>query len=383
MNIKRNIIIVFLGAFLVLFISQCKPEDPENPEPEPYQDEPYSIQVPNGFIAPIKNPKNPLTVNGVKLGRKLFYDPILSGDNTQSCASCHDPSTAFSDAPNQFSKGIDGIEGDKNSMSLVNLAWNRDFFWDGRSSDLETQVLEPVPNAIEMHLEWKEAMNKMQASTEYPALFKKAFGTEQIDSNLTARAIAQFLKTIVSSNSKFQKNFRFIDLINPPIFTQDEREGFKIFMSPNKGDCFHCHPTEGLLFTDNFIDNPVQRFHNNGLDPEAPAGVLTGRGLVTGKREDNGKFKSPTLLNAELTPPYMHDGRFSTLEEVVDFYNEDVHMSSTLDFNMMIKDDTPGREFVDGKRKLGLSELEKRQLVAFLKTLTDPTIATNPAFSKP
>ena len=372
------ILLVALSTFTVLFVSQCKPENRDNPAPVAYKDDPYNFVTPLRFPEPIIAADNPLTVHGVQLGRKLFYDPILSGDNTQSCASCHNQQTSFSDAPNQFSVGIDGKAGDKNSMALINMAWNRDFFWDGRMPTLEQQVLEPVRNPVEMHETWGNAIAKLQANPAYVSLFAKAFGTEKVDSLLAARAITQFLKTIVASQSKFQKNM-------PSLagFTPDERAGFQIFMDPAKGDCFHCHPTAGLLMTDNFIDNPVQRFHNNGLDPAPPAGVLTGRGLITKDPADNGKFKAPTLLNVELSAPYMHDGRFATLEEVVEFYNSGVTLSPSLDVNMNVKDDSGLRTFENGKRKLFLTELEKKQLVAFLKTLTDPTIATNPEYSKP
>ncbi len=381
-NKATTLLTAGLCAFTILFMSQCKPDDKVTPIEEPYADDPYTITFPAGFIAPSVNKDNPLTINGVALGRKLFYDPILSGDNTQACASCHNPATAFSDAPNKFSEGIDGMVGNKNSMSLVNMAWNRDFFWDGRSSSLEQQALEPVRNPIEMHEQWKNAIAKLQTTPSYPPLFKKAFGTETVDSLLAARAIAQFVKSIVSSQSKFQKNYRNIN--STLFFTPDEIAGFNIFMGTDKGDCFHCHPPVGLLMTDNFIDNPVQRFHNNGLDPNPPTGVLlTGRGLITGNPNDNGKFKAPTLLNIEITPPYMHDGRFNTLEEVIEFYNSGVHASATLDANMGVKDDSGQRVFENGIRKLNLTDLEKQQLVAFLKTLTDHTLATNPNYSKP
>ncbi len=378
----RNKVYKFLGlifgAFLVLFVSQCKPDDEKKIDTPAFQDEAYNFVIPFHFPEPIIDPKNPLTVNGVILGRKLFYDPILSGDNTQSCASCHNQATSFTDAPLRFSEGIDGLEGDKNSMALINLAWNRDFFWDGRSTSLEAQVLEPVRNPIEMHEEWKDAIAKIQAKTEYTELFKKAFGTNQADSLLAARAITQFMKTIVASQSKYQKS-----LPNLAGFTPAERRGFEVFIREEKGDCLHCHPTDATLFTSNYFDNPVQRFHNNGLDPEAAIGVLTSRALVTGDRADNGKFKAPTLLNIELTAPYMHDGRFATLEEVISFYDSGVHFSSTLDPNMAVKGATGVREFVDGIRKLHLSQRDKDDLLAFLKTLTDPTIATNPAYAKP
>lgn len=376
-NKLYNFLGLILGAFLVLFVSQCKPDPKNEPDPPPYQDEAFNFVYPSYFPEPIIDPKNPLTVNGVALGKKLFYDPILSGDNTQACASCHDQSTSFTDAPLRFSKGIDGLEGDKNSMALINMAWNRDFFWDGRSPSLEAQALDPVRNPIEMHEEWKDAIAKISAEKAYKDLFDKAFGAAP-DSLLAARAISQFLKTIVVTQSKFQKS-----LPNLAGFTAAERRGFTVFKDENKGDCLHCHPTDGTLFSSNYFDNPVQRFHNNGLDPEAPVGVLTGRALVTKTRADNGKFKAPTLLNTELTSPYMHDGRFATLEEVIAFYDTGVHLSSTLDPNMNIKPGANNRVFTDGKRNLNLSQQEKDDLLAFLKTLTDNTLATNPAYAKP
>lgn len=368
-----SLVIAITCLLSLVFLSHCKSDNPPEKEPESYKDTAYTLTLFPGAIEPIANPNNPLTIHGVELGRKLFYEPMLSGDNSQSCASCHNQANSFSDAPNRFSKGIDGIEGPKNSMALINMAWNIDFFWDGRSKSLEEQALEPIRNPIEMHGNWKDAMAKLQAQSEYVELFKKAFGTKTIDSLLVARAITQFVKTIVVRGSKFQRGQ----------LTQEESLGYGVFRSFDKGDCLHCHPIEGYLFTDNFINNPVQRFHNNGLDPEAPAGILTGRALITQGRADNGKFKTPTLLNIELTAPYMHDGRFETLEEVVDFYNEGVHMSSTLDPNMGVKGDAPNRRFEDGKRKLGLSDIEKKQLVAFLKALTDRSVTTNPAYSKP
>lgn len=361
----------------MLFLSQCKPDDKPT-SPDPYQDELYTLTVPKGFPPPVASTDNPLTVHGVELGRKLFYDPILSGDNTQSCASCHNQATSFTDAPNKFSEGIDGMVGNKNSMAIINMAWNRDFFWDGRSTSLEKQALEPVRNPIEMHENWSNAIKKLQADTSYTNLFKKAFGTDKTDSTLAARAMAQFMKTIVVSESKFQKFLR-----KETLLTTAEQRGYAIFLSEEGGDCFHCHMVYDALFTDNYVSDPVQRFHNNGLDPEPAAGVLTGRALITNNPADNGKFKTPTLLNIALTPPYMHDGRFNTLEEVVEFYNSGVRDVWNLDPNMNIKPSATNRTFENGFRKLNLTQQEKDDLVAFLKTLTDPSIANNPAYSKP
>lgn len=369
---------LLLGMALVVmvFVSQCKPDDKTDPVWP--GDDPYTLTLPLGFFTPPSNPNNPLTVNGVLLGRMLFYDSVLSGNNTQACASCHKQEHSFTDAPNKFSKGIDGMVGDKNSMAIINMAWNKDFFWDARRNSLESQALDPVRNPIEMHESWVNAVAKIQAKAQYPPMFKKAFGTDKVDSLLAARALSQFMRSIVATGSKFQKGMP--SLVG---LTSDEKAGFGIFMNPAKGDCFHCHPTSGLLMTDNFVDNPVQRLHNNGLDWEPPMGTLTGHARVSGNANDNGKFKAPTLLNIELTAPYMHDGRFATLEEVVEFYNSGVKMSPTLDVNMNVKADSGPRRFENGVRKLDLTDLEKRQLVAFLKTLTDLSVTTNPAYAKP
>lgn len=377
----NNRLYKFTGAILcavvILFVSQCKPDDPPTENPPAYTDEAYNFVVPPRLPPPVIDPDNPMTVHGVELGRKLFYDPILSNDNTQACASCHHQDKSFSDAPNQFSIGIDGIAGPKNSMALINMAWNRDFFWDGRAESMEEQALEPVRNPIEMHEEWKDAIAKLQAKPEYVELFKKAFGTETVDSILAARAITQFVKTIVVGNSKYQQSPTLAS------FTPAEKRGFQVFISEDKGDCLHCHILEGTLFTSNYIDNPVQRFHNNGLNPPTAAGVLTGRALITNNPSDNAKFKAPTLLNIELTAPYMHDGRFKTLEEVITFYDTGVYLSNTLDPNMNIKPGASNRRFVDGVRKLDLTQQDRDDLLAFLKTLTDMSVTTNPDYSKP
>lgn len=375
-KIATKALLITMAVGMVMLVSQCKPD--EKAEPGWPGDDPYTLTLPNGFFTPPTNLNNPLTVNGVLLGRMLFYDSALSGNNTQACASCHKQEYSFTDAPNKFSTGIDGMVGDKNSMAIINMAWNKDFFWDGRKNSLELQALDPVRNPIEMHESWTNAVAKLQAKSQYPPMFKKAFGTDRVDSMLAARALSQFMRSIVATGSKFQKSMP--SLVG---LTNDEKAGFGIFMAPDKGDCFHCHPTAGLLMTDNFVDNPVQRFHNNGLDWEPAAGTLTGRAKVTANPADNGKFKAPTLINVQLTAPYMHDGRFATLEEVVEFYNSGVKMSPTLDVNMNIKADSGPRRFENGVRKLGLTELEKKQLVAFLKTLTDLSVTTNPAYAKP
>ncbi|MBL1280699.1 MAG: cytochrome-c peroxidase [Fluviicola sp.] len=347
-----------LGVLVIagLFFTNCK-KDPliEDVSSGSSGPTPYNLITPNGF--PFMNipADNPLTVEGVSLGRRLFYDPILSGDNTQSCASCHTQAFSFSDNGNQFSTGIDGFLGGRNSPAIINAGWSSSLFWDGRAASLEEQALGPVPNPIEMHLTWTDAMVKLNAHPDYPTLFSKAFGTISIDSILVAKAIAQFERTLISNDSKWDKYLR-----GEASLTASEARGFDIFFT-EKGDCFHCHST--ILFTDNL-------FHNNGLDD-----IFTdiGLGAITGSSNDNAKFKSPTLRNVEFTAPYMHDGRFNTLEEVITFYSEGVKFSPTI--SPLMKKVAQGG--------LQLNPLEKQDLLSFLRMLSDTTFVNNPDYSDP
>ena len=288
----------------------------------PYTPTLQPLEIPaifsNNIIDPVIPFNNPQTVEGIALGKKLFFDPILSGDTTQSCADCHSPENAFTDS-NRFSEGIDGRLGTRNSMPLFNMAWNYDekFFWDGRSFGLEEQVLEPVKNPIEMHNTWVNAMESLQNHSEYPTLFNQAFGTSTIDSTLVTNAIAQFERTLISANSRFDQH-----LLGTLALTPQEVNGFNVFMDETRGDCFHCHGNaNNPLWTDNM-------FHNNGVDA-----IITdiGLGKVTGNPADNGKFKSPSLRNLQFTAPYMHDGRFETIDEVINHYSEGLQNSPTID----------------------------------------------------
>ncbi len=350
-DLAKAIVILFV---LSLAISCSKKEEPQPPS-EVFDPTPYLIEIPKGFPDMIIPDDNPMTVEGLELGKKLFYDPILSADNTQSCGSCHAQEFAFTDNGKRFSEGIDGSIGTRNSMNLINAAWMPDLFWDGRSSNLEEQALEPVPNPIEMHLEWIEAMKKLNNHDDYPDMFFKAFGTRDIDSMLVVKAIAQFERTMISSDSKWDKY-----LNGEATLSQSETKGFEIFFT-EKGDCFHCHGT--ILFTDNL-------FHNNGLDS-----VFSDHGLaeVTANPNDIGKFRAPTLRNVFFTAPYMHDGRFETIEEVIDQYSEGVKWSPTID---------PLMKQV-GQGGIRLNEEDKLNLIAFLKVLTDSTFVNNPDFSNP
>jgi cytochrome c peroxidase len=348
----------FLSLFLVAsvgFISSCNQDDDDT-----YVTTPYELQIPQGLppMAQFIPLDNPMTVEGVSLGRRLFYDPILSDDNSQACADCHKQDLGFGD-PRQFSEGIDGSVGNRNAMALINLGWNQfGFFWDGGEQTLEAQALKPVTNPIEMNTTWPEVEAKLNADAEYRELFKQAYNVDYIDSLTVAKAIAQFERTLISGNSKFDKwyNQQAIQL------TEAETRGFILFNGEG-ADCFHCHGLGGLI-TDN-------RFHNNGLDVDFSADE--GLYLVTGNEADKGKFRTPTLRNIQFTAPYMHDGRFLTLEQAVDHYSEDVTQSATLD---------PLMELV-GNGGAQLTPQEKQDLLAFLRTFTDDEFLTNPAFSNP
>ena len=325
---------------------------------------PAQIAIPAIFAqtlpAPFIPTDNPLTVEGIELGRKLFFDPILSGDGTQSCATCHAPNLAFTDT-NQFSTGIDGLQGNRNSMPIFNIAWNFSgkFFWDGRAPSAEAQAIAPVVNPIEMHNTWPAAMASLQAHPTYPNLFLAAFGTNVIDSILVTKAIAQFERTLVSGNSRFDRY-----LLGQIALTPQEINGFNVFMAESGGDCFHCHGNSGNpLWTDN-------TFRNNGLDA-SPSDL--GLGAVTGNPADNGKFKTPSLRNLVFTAPYMHDGRFKTIDEVLEHYSTGVKMSPTID---------PDMQFA-GQGGVQMTPQEKADLKAFLLSLTDSSFINNPDYQAP
>lgn len=312
---------------------------------------PYHFRMPAGFPMPSLPRDNPLTVEGVALGKRLFHENLFSRDNTLSCASCHNEARAFSDSPHRFSVGVDKQEGTRNAMPLFNLAWKREFFWDGRASSLRQQVLMPIQDGREMHEPLEELVGKLAAASGYADQFEKAFGSCEISPDRVARALEQFVLTLESSDSKFDHALK-----GRAVLSEEEKRGFELFMTeydPRRGltgaDCFHCHG--GPLFSD-------FRFTNNGLDADP---VDTGRERVTGNALDKGKFAVPSLRNVALTGPYMHDGRFQTLEEVVDHYCTGTKRSATLDPNLA--------KHPDGG--LPLDAGDKKALVAFLKTLTE------------
>ena len=321
-----------------------------------YYPTPYEIITPSNFPPIEISESNPITEEGVLLGRHLFWDTRLSGDNSISCANCHSPQNAFSDN-NQYSIGINGDIGTRNSMVLQNLAWSNDFFWDGRALTLEEQVLSTVVKKTEMDEDWSNFFNDIKFDENYNKMFYEAFGVKNPDSNHVSKAIAQFLLTMISSNSKYDKVLR-----NEAVFTPEENAGFASFNSFNGGDCFHCH---GSVMGTDFS------YKNNGLD-HTP--VDSGRGIVTGKDRDNFKFKVPSVRNIEYSAPYMHDGRFNSLDQVINFYSIGVHPNSpNID---------PLMEF-SSQGGIQLDLQERQELKAFLLTLSDPDFINNPKFSNP
>ncbi len=347
--------ILLFSICMTLFIASCK----KPVEPPPISEcggeatTPYTVTRPAYFPSIPDMSDNPLTEEGIALGKKLFYEKLLSKDNSMSCSSCHNPAFSFTDNGKKVSKGVNNIEGTRNSMSLLNLLWAKNFFWDGREATLEKQAHDPVTNPIEMHETWPSVVEKLQNSSIYPDLFCKAFGTNTIDSNLVTKAIAQFERTIISTNTRYDKFIR-----HEISLTESETNGFVIY-STEKGDCFHCHNQVDMTFADN-------SFHNNGLDATF---ADKGLGAISGNSYDDGKFKTPTLRNIVFTAPYMHDGRFATLEDVIEHYNQGGTPSATVD--PMMKHVGTG---------LNLTEQDKTDLLNFLKCLTDSSVTTNPAF---
>ena len=352
----------FIVLVSLVIITSCKEESLEFIA---FDDSPYILDI-GSFPEPDIAGDNPLTVEGVKLGRMLFYETMLSLDNSQSCASCHRQEHAFTDTA-RLSIGVEGLEGKRQAMSVFNMAWNtNEFFWDGRAHLLRDQSLLPIQDPLEMNETLEGVITKLSNSEIYPAQFTRAFGNDEITSEKMSLAMEQFMNSIVSNQSRYDAY-----LAGTATLSEAEERGRQLFFTEynpffpedSGADCQHCH--SGYNFEND-------SYMNNGLDIDADFTDL-GRFMVTDDPMDRATFKVPSLRNIEVTPPYMHDGRFQTLEEVVDHYNSGVLMSSTLDPAIQIT----------VENGLQLSDQDKSDLVAFLKTLTDPELLTNEAFSDP
>ncbi len=360
---KFIFVLVISFAFLA-----CKPDEVEKKEGP----NTYTLEAPILFGKPnflnISN-NNPLTEQGIDLGRHLFYEPMLSKDYSKTCASCHKQALGFSDSQT-FSVGIDGQRTERNSMAITNTAWQSTFFWDGASNTLEEQALIPLQNPKEMGMDLPELVKRLKASEFYTSKFKNAFPNQEISEITIAKALAQFEQTLVSANSRYDQY-----KLGKIKATDQEIRGEKLFYThpdPNTGirggNCGDCH-SGALTFSNSFS--------NNGLDD-----LITdkGRGLISKKISDDGKFKIPSLRNIALTGPYMHDGRFTSLEQVLDHYNEHIKQSATIDPQIT---EASNYNIAPGNKTLGLTKQEKADIVAFLKMLTDTEFTNNKNFSNP
>jgi len=304
--------------------------------------------VPKGWPAPVYNfSKNPVTENGFKLGRKLFYDPVLSQDGTISCASCHSQWSGFTHGDHGLSHGINGLKGKRNSLTLFNLAWDKSFMWDGGVNNLEVQPLAPITNPVEMGSTLENVVKKLDTAKGYRARFYLTFGDSAITGQRVLKALTQFLVMFESFNSKYDKYVR-----KEPggEMTGQELNGLKLF----RKNCESCHNEP--LFTNN-------SFQNIGLAPD-PGLKDYGRMNITHDFHDSLKFKVPSLRNIAMSYPYMHDGRFNTLMQVMDHYTDGIIESPSL-----------AKEL---RKPIILTPEDKQDIIAFMKTLTDKDFLLDP-----
>ena len=313
--------------------------------------DPVKLNYPESWPRPTYNfASNPLTAGGIALGRKLFYDPILSADSIVSCSSCHLSYTAFAHVDHAVSHGVGDSIGTRNSLALMNLAWSNTFMWDGAVNHLDMQALAPINHPDEMGENTADVVAKLQRTTTYPPLFEKVFGDATITGERLLKAISQFELTLISANSKYDRVMQKTEA-----FTEQEANGFALFRS----NCSACH--QEPFFT-------TGAFANNGL-PIDPVFNDLGRMLITNDPADSLKFKIPTLRNIEFSFPYMHDGRFKSLRNVLDHYAEGIQHSATLALEL--------------QQGPALMKNERTDIVAFLLTLSDRQFCFNPDLAYP
>lgn len=365
---NKDPFIIILLALTMLLNPSCQNSPTTSDVDEiivEYDPSPYELNT-----APLPPPEipadNALTVQGVQLGRMLFYDPILSKNEAQSCASCHVQADGFSDI-NRFSTGVDGLEGGRQAMSIFNLGYNPNgFFWDGRAETLREQSLLPIQDPLEMHETLDNVVDKLRAEQDYTDQFIRTFGEDEITTEKVSLALEQFMYSIISNDSKYDQY-----LAGNAVLTTSEERGRNLFFAPfdpdnpeiSGGNCLICHG--GPNFGSNL-------FRNNGLDSDQEFTDL-GRFEVTGNTGDRAKFRVTSLRNIAVNPPYMHDGRFESLEEVVQHYNTGIKPSNTLD--LFLSSTVPTGLMMD--------EQDISDLVAFLHTLTDDTFLNNEAYTNP
>lgn len=338
-------------AALLFVMASCSSDDQYASIPE---NSPYDLVIPSNFPDIQQDIANNYpTKYGVELGRKLFYDARLSKDNTISCAFCHEQTSAFTHHGHDFSHGINNLVGIRNAPAVQNMIFQSEYFYDGASNSLEMLSIVPIHNPVEMDETLPTIAEKLKQDAEYVRLFGGAFENQQISSANILKALGQFMTIMISADSKYDKYIR--NEMGGTLDTQ-ELQGLALFQN----NCASCHSTD--IFTDN-------SFRNNGLPPNPNLNDL-GRETVTGFEYDRYKFKVPSLRNVALTAPYMHDGRFGSLQSVLNFYSNGVRNTQNLD------------PILQQHTALGipLTQEEKLAIIAFLKTLTDEKFITNPEF---
>lgn len=333
--------LLFLLLISTIFFS-CNKNETDTPDT-------FDLVYPAHFPTPeYQFENNEFSREGFVLGRKLFYDPLLSVNNTVSCGSCHDATHAFADHNIPLSFGVFGRMGRRNSPPVFNMLWNTSFMWDGGVNHIELSGLPAIEDENEMATNLTDILTKLRTHKRYPSMFEEAFGTSEIDDQKFFYAITQFMGALISSNSKYDKYVN-----GQANFSSEELAGLQLFRT----HCENCH--QEPLFTD-------YSFRNNGLDSEFED---KGRYEITLNPNDEGKFKVPTLRNITFTYPYMHDGRFINLDQVLNHYSHGIVASPTLDSQL--------------ENGIPLSESEKNQLKAFLETLTDYEMLNNIEFYAP
>jgi cytochrome c peroxidase len=357
--------LLLFSLFTTLLLVACADDDGPVGELPVYDDTPYVLSY-GSFPVPRLPEDNQLTEQKVLLGRMLFHETMLSKDGSQACASCHLQADGFSDS-NRFSVGVEGLRGNRQAMPVFNMAWHtNEFFWDGRATLLRDQALMPIQDPLEMNETLENVITKLSGSKMYRDQFVRAYDDEEITEEKMGLALEQFMLSIVSNQSKYDRY-----LAGEVALSDSEERGrvlFEMEYNPffpefSGADCTHCHGGK------NFEND---QYMNNGLDTDAAFTDL-GRENVTQSASDRAKFKVPSLRNVGITAPYMHDGRFQTLEQVVNHYNQGIRSSSTVD------------PTVENTRESGLflTPQDKTDLVNFLHTLTDEVMMNEPAYQSP
>ncbi|MBW7913998.1 MAG: c-type cytochrome [Taibaiella sp.] len=342
MKAKRKYILLLIS---VVVLSACKPDPSFNIQA--MQEENINFIIPEGWPAPVYDfENNTLTNAGFYLGRKLFYDPRLSRDNSTSCGSCHQAFAAFAHSEHDLSHGVDGLLGIRNSPPIFNLNWHTSFFWDGGVNHIESQPIAPIQNPVEMDETLPNVIAKISNDEKYRQMFKDAWGDETINSQRIFKSITQFMGAMVSANAKYDQYTR-----GDAVLTQEEQNGLTVF----NNHCASCH--KAPLFTD-------LSYRNNGLKPSIVND--SGRAHITREPHDLYKFKVPSLRNLKYTAPYMHDGRVKTLEQVLNHYATGIHQSPTLDPQLL--------------NGIQLTMQQRSDLLAFLNTLNDESFIKDKRF---